>query len=344
MKIDADCHVVETERTWEYLEPSERKYKPVRVVVNREGETSPEEYWLIDGRLERWRIFEDQTETSLESREMASIETRLRHMDELGVDIQVLYPTLFLFPLTKNPEVELALCRSYNRWLADIWSKGKGRLRWAAVVPFLTMDAALEELRFATQYGACAAALRPHNDHRLLHDPYFYPLYEECSRLDIPVGVHAANGSFLLREQFPGTGTAYYTAKLATVGAMYAMVFSGIPDRFPRLRIGVIEAQASWLPDALYYMARQWRRLRGEALPDDLLRSKRVYVSCMSDEDVGYLVQYAGEDNLLIGSDYGHHDQGSELEALSNLKKQGKLPPHVVDKILEDNPRTFYGL
>ena len=65
----------------------------------------------------------------------------------LEIDVQVLYPSLFLRPLTRKPEVELALCRSYNRWLADVWSQGKGRLRWAAVLPLMSMDAALEERR-----------------------------------------------------------------------------------------------------------------------------------------------------------------------------------------------------
>jgi hypothetical protein len=49
-------------------------------------------------------------------------------MDQLGVNIQVLYPTVFLMPITNRPDIELALCRSYNRWLADICRDGKERL------------------------------------------------------------------------------------------------------------------------------------------------------------------------------------------------------------------------
>src|SRR5262245_38341428 len=62
-------------------------------------------------------------DTSKESREMANIDSRLRHVDEIGTGVQVLYPTLFLRPVTDNPRIELVLCRSYNRWMADIWSK-----------------------------------------------------------------------------------------------------------------------------------------------------------------------------------------------------------------------------
>ena len=68
-------------------------------------------------------------------REMRDIDGRLKHMDELDIDVQVLYPSLFLRPLTAKPEVEQAICRSYNQWLIDICNKGEGRLRWIAVVP-----------------------------------------------------------------------------------------------------------------------------------------------------------------------------------------------------------------
>src|SRR5436309_14579194 len=68
-----------------------------------------------------------------EAREGENVEVRLRHMDQLGVDIQVLWPTLFLERVADRPEAEIAVCRSYNRWLADIWQQAKGRLRWVCV-------------------------------------------------------------------------------------------------------------------------------------------------------------------------------------------------------------------
>src|SRR3954469_24638827 len=109
--IDADAHVIETDRTWEYLAGSEQKFRP------RTVSDGGERYWLIDGRVfaRRRNVGAD---TSVATQEMLDISARLRHMDELEIDVQVLYPTLFLIPLTKRPEIEVALCRSYNRWLA----------------------------------------------------------------------------------------------------------------------------------------------------------------------------------------------------------------------------------
>ncbi len=58
---------------------------------------------------------------------MLDVQARVDHMDELGTDLQVLYPSLWTGPITTNPAEEVALCRSYNRWMADIHSQGKGR-------------------------------------------------------------------------------------------------------------------------------------------------------------------------------------------------------------------------
>ena len=70
-------------------------------------------------------------------------------MDALGIDVQVLYNSLWLRPLTRRPEVEIALCWSWNRWLADVWKLGENRLRWTCVVPALTPTEAAPQIRFA---------------------------------------------------------------------------------------------------------------------------------------------------------------------------------------------------
>src|SRR6476660_2584355 len=143
--IDADTHVIETERTWEYMSAAEAQYKPEAVFQETPGGTR--QFWKIDGLLQPRRTNVGQNTTE-GTREMSDVAARLRHMDELGVDLHVLYPTTFLRPLTRRPEVERALCRSYNRWLADIWAEGKGRLLWVANLPLTDLDEALKELKW----------------------------------------------------------------------------------------------------------------------------------------------------------------------------------------------------
>ncbi len=74
------------------------------------------------------------------------------------------------------------------------------------------------------------------------------------------------------------------------------------------------------------------------------LRDNRVWVACQTDDDLPYVLQYAGEDQLVIGSDYGHADTSAEIDALRNLKRQGTVDPAVVDKILDANACALYAL
>ena len=70
---------------------------------------------------------------------MGNVDLRLEHMDQSGVNIQVLHNTIFIESATDRAAVEVALCKSWNRWLADIWRRGKGRLRWSCMAPTMRM-------------------------------------------------------------------------------------------------------------------------------------------------------------------------------------------------------------
>ncbi|HUK41750.1 MAG TPA: amidohydrolase family protein, partial [Candidatus Acidoferrales bacterium] len=198
--IDSDAHVLETERTWDYMLESERALRP-RIVATPDNPASGGESWFIDGiYIGKGRNV--GYDTAKASREMDDISARLKHMDELDVDVQVLYPTIFLRPYTRRPDLELAVTRSYNRWLIDIWKAAPERLRWVAVLPLLSMDKALEEARFAKEYGACGIFIRGLEGDKRLSDDYFFPLYEEAGRLDLPICVHSATGSFAVHDFF----------------------------------------------------------------------------------------------------------------------------------------------
>jgi predicted TIM-barrel fold metal-dependent hydrolase len=79
----------------------------------------------------------------------------------------------------------------------------------------------------------------------------------------------------------------------------------------------------------------------------DLFRRSRLYVACQTQDDLPYILQFGMEDNLLVGTDYTHADQSAELLALDIVEQrgaEGEIPAEVARKILEDNPRRFYGL
>jgi predicted TIM-barrel fold metal-dependent hydrolase len=339
--IDADAHVLETERTWDYMLESERRHRP-RIVPTPNDPTSGGESWLIDGTY-LGKARNVGHDTAKESREMEDIKARLKHMDDLNIDVQVLYPTFCLRPFTRRPEVELALARSYNRWLIDIWKAAPERLRWVALLPLLTMDEALEEARFAKENGACGIFIRGLEGDKRLHDSYFFPLYEEAGKLDLPVCVHSATGSFAVHDYFADE-CGFNRFKLAVVGSFHSLIFYKIPEKFPKTRWAFIEVSAQWVPYAIHDFARRFERGGVKVDKSEVLRKNKIWVACQTDDDLPYVLKFSGEDHLVIGTDYGHNDTSSEILALRRLKEDGAVPPHVVNKILDDNARALYGL
>src|SRR2546428_4570805 len=335
--IDADAHVIENESAWDYMLESERQFRP-KIVGAANGDPSVD-FWLIDGRLMPRSNVEKKLPQA--ARDMSDPSIRLKHMDELDIDIQVIYPTIFIFPTARRPEADLAVCRSYNRWMADIVRKAPDRFRWVVVPPLLNMGCVFDELKFGKENSACGIYLRGLEADRRLSDSYFFPLYEAASKLDLPICVHSANGSIESHDFFldePG----FCKFKLAVVGSFHSLIYDGIPARFPKLRIGIIEVSAQWVPYAIHDLARRYAR-RGKQLGDRVLRDNRVYVTCQTDDDLAYILEYAGEDNLVIGSDYSHSNNANEIETLRKLKNDNKINRQIIDKILQNNPYALYG-
>src|SRR5205814_1213555 len=117
----------------------------------------------------------------------------LHHMDELGIDVQVLHNTIFIKQLSDRPAVDVALCRAWNRWLASIWARSHDRLRWTLVPPLLSMTDALDEIRFGKEHGAVGVLMRPVEGPYPLANSHWLPIYELAQELDLPIAVHIAN-------------------------------------------------------------------------------------------------------------------------------------------------------
>ena len=353
--IDADTHVDENEETWQYMDEADRQFMPVTVVhqTSIPGQQAPgyNRYWLIDGQLRVRRVRDDvRTGTVQATRELLDVPARLRHMDELGIDTQVLYPTLFLSQVSGKPEVEAALCKSYNRWIADKTAESHGRLRWVAVLPTMTMDKTIEEVRFAKEHGACGVMKKGVEcGGRLAGDAYFYPLYEEAGDLDLAICIHLGSGDPFMSDSSRAAAGMYSTV-LPVVDACNNLVWNGIPGRFPKLRVGFIEAGAGWVP---YVLSDLWARhermtwAQNFDFKQDLFRECRFFVAYQTQEDLSYLLTHGTEDSLVIGTDYSHADMSAEITALAKMRERadkGEISAVAVKKMLEDNPAALYGL
>ena len=210
------------------------------------------------------------------------------------------------------------------------------------MLPLMTMETTIEEIAFAKANGACGLFTRGIVNNRLLSDPYFYPLYQEASRLGLPVCVHAATGDFEWIDLFQRE-SGFSQFKLPVLIAFHTIVYKEIPQKFPALRFGFIEVKAQWVPYLIHELSRRIKE-RGKSFNQNIMRDNRLYVACQTDDDLLYILKYAGEDSLVIGTDYGHSDTSAEIEALRKLRHNSEMSPSVLDKILYDNSRALYGL
>lgn len=321
-------------------------------------------FWLIDGQIVPKRIGKgsasiavgtpegrnDGSAVRTEVRYLTDPAARVHDMDARGVETEVVYPTLLLVWVTDDVELEVGICRAYNRYLARAWREAGDRLRWVVVPPLRDIEASVREIELARDNGAVGVFFRGVEGTRSLAEPYFYPVYEAADRLGMAVCVHTGGGSPELGRVFDRAVSHNLPQnRVLPLFAFRDLVAHKVPERFPDVRFGFIESSASWVPYVLHHL----RRSAGTGAPDadpslefgpKLFRDYRLYVAAEADEDLRYLVQHIGEDNMIIGSDYGHQDQSWENGMVSVMRAREDLPAAVVEKILTANPRRFYGL
>jgi len=362
--IDADTHIFEPAQVWDCLDAEMYPRRPI--IVSGPGDTvyRRSRFWLIDGNIfpksagkggfllgtptEPGQI---ETTPDVRARELLDIPGRLRAMDMMGVATQVVYPTLFLAYITDDVGLEVALCRAYNRFMAGVWEHGQGRLRWVVVPPLRSLDASIEAINFAKEHGAVGLFFRGIERDRTLDDPYFFPVYQEAARLHMPICIHTGAGCPAFSAIFDVTRSHTFPhTRTLPLMAFRNIVANKIPELFPELRFGIIEAGASWVPYVLHAL----RSVFGgspEQWGPKLFQEYRLYTAYEEWEDLSYLVRYVGEDNLVVGSDWGHHggrgrggDPSGQPEVFANMRSREDVPGALIDKMLADNARTLYGL
>ena len=366
--IDADTHIAESESMWELIDPSMHHRRPVMVAAP--DDTLYRDFnvlWLIDGNIfpkaagrGGFRLItpsasareKGRTDISLGSREISDIAARLADMDKAGVAVQVIYPTLFLVQMTDDLALEAALCAAYNKYLAQVHAKAKGRLRWVAVLPLHSIGESIEQMHQAKHNGAVGIFFSGIVGALTLNQPHFYPIYAEAEKLGLSICIHTGQSCRHLLDFFnlELNGT-FAASQLPPIIGFRDIVASEIPEKFPGLKFGFLEASASWVPYLYHHLKRSARPRPSfpnarwkHASCKDLFRDYRIYVACEADEDIPYLAQFVGEDHLMIGSDYGHNDPAEEKLLVQTMRSREDLSAGVVDKILLHNPKQFYSL
>ena len=334
--IDGDGHVTETEE-------QVRRYLPDRLRAGRAHLRAGHGYWDISlgGSL---------------GGEAKDAETWLRAMDEGGMETAVLFPTSvgLTASLIWEPEVAVEVCRAYNRFMYEEFLSRSPRLKAAALIPMQDLDAAVDELRRAvTEYGMVGAMLPALGGHPPLGRKEYFPLYEEAQRLDTMVAVHSATqGIHHLGaddfQRFIEVNT--YCFPVGLFRHLVSMMFAGIPELFPELRVGWMEGGCGWAPYWLERMDEKWA-LRGAAEapelkrpPTEYVRDGNWYFHTEADEKIlPYVMSVIGEDVLFYASDFPHWDS-SYPASVDAMLGRTDLSDAAKRKVMRENAMRLYGL
>ncbi|MDH3442394.1 MAG: amidohydrolase [Deltaproteobacteria bacterium] len=358
--IDCDAHVEESVESWQYLAPEYYLLRPIPVVFPEDTCFGTHNAaWVIDYKL---RFFASNPTSMKRARdkgvpipvqEMRDVKQRLACMDELGIDVQVVFPSLWLGCLAENVELEDALARSYNQFMATRCGESGGRLQYVAVVSWRRPDLAIQEIRRVKKLGGVAGIFaRGIEWDRPLTLPSHWPIFEEAAEQDLPVTVHVGNGSSpVISRMLEGVPRPVYDEfpQIHPLGkglisgpyVLYAfqqVLGSSLLDDFPKLRVAFMEAGIDWAPRLVKALGGS-RRAKVERW-----LTERVFVSCALDDELPLVTNKLGDDFIVTATDFPHGDAFRQDQLAQGLKKRGDLSDKLIEKILSGNPRRLYSM
>jgi predicted TIM-barrel fold metal-dependent hydrolase len=197
---------------------------------------------------------------------------RDRELDRDGVSAEVVFPgpdaalgTMgapfgagFNPQVTRSPEHLLAGARAYNRWAATLCQSSPARRAGLIVAPILgDIDLAMQEIERARGDGLTGGIIIPPQwgESESYTSRRYDPVWAQCQELELPVHTHSGPGAHKDYGQGPGWMSIYgYETTWFTARPMWFMILSGVFERFPRLKMSVVEAGSFWAADLLWRM------------------------------------------------------------------------------------------
>jgi uncharacterized protein len=260
---------------------------------------------------------------------------RLEILDREGMAYSIIYPTLGLLWEAELFDIELssAYCRAYNRWITEFCGDSGGRLVPIAHISLGDPAEAARELERAVKAGCRGAFVCPFTITRKPHGhPDHDRFFAAAQDLGVPIGIHPTlePAQWSVHQRFDGMAWAdWYFDLFAAQGVpqAFATFFQyGVFDRFPSLRVVVLESGAGWIGywldrgDAIYRRTTLGSTVQLKQKPSDYFR-RQCYISADPDErSIAALTRLVGEDRFFWASDYPHPDHpGNYLEELRGM-------------------------
>ena len=263
---------------------------------------------------------------------------RPRSLDLLGFSSQLMFTTALLNysnVLESGPDHDLAyaVARAHTRHMVEFCSVDK-RLLPTGYVPLLDFERTAKAARQAVETGAKALMIpsRCPDDHSPSHIG-FDPLWAIAQEAGLPIVFHVGGGGTLLEKAFFNNGLPpvpdfhggddnfrsidYMAICYPPMQTLATMIFDRVLDRFPRLKIGVIEQGASWVPGWMRNMDsahnafyKNEERLQKMSLKPSEFVKRQVRVTPYPHEDTGWIIANSGDEVCLFSSDYPHVEGG----------------------------------
>ncbi len=372
--IDADGHILEPPDLWErYLEPRYRE-RALRIRTDDEGL----EYLEIGGKpsllsrkgfpgtlgamgkthVEDVRPNPERTYLRGAPHGSMDMKERLERLDAENLEAAVLYPTIGILweAELEEPELTDAYCRAYNRWIAEFCFDSGGRLVPIAHVSLSDPAAAAKELERAVRDGCRGAFVMPYTWSRLPHGhPDHDPLFAAAQDLGVPLAIHPgfeppaiASVRFTLQRKLRLLASA--TAGDGVRHAFTTFFDFGVFDRFPGLRVVVLESGAGWIGYWLDRMDAVYESPQGmlvrELLPEppSAYFRRQCWISGDPDEtSLAAVMSVVGADRFFWASDFPHPDHAPEyVPEVERIAAQ--LPESARAGFLGRNVLRAYGI
>jgi uncharacterized protein len=304
-------------------------------------------------------------------RRLSDPDLRLKDQDRDGVQAEVLYGILGATGRMNDPEATVEVMRIYNEWLADFCGTHPERYAGLASIPNNPIDAAIAEVERVAKRGAVRGLdIANSTDLKPLWDPYWNPLWEVIDACGLPLHFHTIGtrlpddlqrlvfmGADLARAPADATPEDKRLARMAFAthitgfqinmgNVLMSVIFGGVLERYPRIRVVLGEAGIGWIPYILWRMDGEWEDQFKDlslTMPPSEYWRRQCWATYQTDPVGLKLLDELGVDKVMWGSDFPHPDGGWPDSKEYIERETGHLSPDVRRKIVCDNAARLYG-
>jgi predicted TIM-barrel fold metal-dependent hydrolase len=289
-------------------------------------------------------------------RKVETPEAMRRELTDIGVDVGILFPhNLLQIALITDDAYAAALVRAYHAWLVDVWCRPEeGLLGVLVACPQAPEDTAAEIEKYAKHPGIVGVYLPSAGVDRLWGHPKYDPIYRAAEAANFPVVLHSVG---VMHPAYPFNTQVFENVfsrhmaghTLPMMANLVDMVTTGVPVRFPKLRVAFEEAGIAWVPFLAMRMDRIYRE-RPHEVPlltqppshyvKDFYYATQPIEEPQNPRDLVTLVElFNGAERTMFASDWPHHDFDHP-----NKLFQAPFSEEVKRKIFGENALRFFNL